>query len=128
MAEIKVRTRPTAPAQFLPQLWFGRTPHLIVGVHTGGVVGRVKIADVSDNLKTWEEREPNQVALRKLAGLLSQLRDVVKEAKGKACVAIYNRSVQPASLDIFTAEEDRKPLPEHVIKRFWKDPSTPQDE
>jgi hypothetical protein len=112
----------------LPQLWFGRTPHFIIGHHTNGTFHEVKTMKVKNEPRKWEGRKDNQTAVRKLAELISQLRDVVKHANGKACVAIYNRNVRPGSLEVFTAEQDRKPLQEHVIKRFWKDPSTPEDE
>lgn len=41
-AEIKTSVKPKPPGAYLPQLWFGRTPWLIIGYHTDGVFREVK--------------------------------------------------------------------------------------
>jgi uncharacterized protein YigE (DUF2233 family) len=109
----------------LPQLWFGRTPYLITGHHTNGTFDSVNISQVRDQFEDWERKEANQNALRKLASLLSQLREAVKRAKEKACIGIYERSVKPVALHVFVSKQGRKPLPEHVVMKYWAGPAIP---
>ncbi|KAH8752665.1 hypothetical protein F5882DRAFT_368496 [Hyaloscypha sp. PMI_1271] len=124
-AEIKTRTKSSSLSKILPQLWFGRTPYLITGHHTNGTFDSVNISHVRDQFEDWERKEANQNALRKLASLLSQLREAVKRAKEKACIGIYERGVKPVALHVFVSKQGRKPLPEHVVMKYWAGPAIP---
>ncbi|KAI8215674.1 hypothetical protein K4K48_005247 [Colletotrichum sp. SAR 10_66] len=70
----------------LDQMWFGRTPHLINGVHTQGEFQEIKYTDCEPLFKEWEDN--NQPILAKLAELISRLRQEVRLAKGNGLVAI----------------------------------------
>ncbi|KAK0708499.1 hypothetical protein B0H67DRAFT_648555 [Lasiosphaeris hirsuta] len=63
---------------YLPQLWFGRTPWLIVGSHIQGTFHHVSVTNVTAHLERWEAER--QAELRKLAALLSELREAVRGA------------------------------------------------
>ncbi|KUI72688.1 hypothetical protein VM1G_08220 [Cytospora mali] len=120
VAELKTQRISRSRPKPIPQLWFGRTRYLITGSHDNGVFGRVKVDDLRESLVDWESKEANQNGLRKLALLLSRLRDVVSLTDGKACVVIYEKGVKGSPLRVFTDTSGRKPLPDSVIDRFWK--------
>ncbi|CAM1511856.1 Fc.00g093690.m01.CDS01 [Cosmosporella sp. VM-42] len=101
-----------------PQLWFGRTPFLIRGYHTDGVFHNIDVVKAEDRFKAWETETRLQDGLRKLSKLLSELRDVVKDSKGRACMVIHN-SRDRSCLKIFAVNSGRKPLPKDVIDKFW---------
>lgn len=124
-AEIKTRTKSSSLSKILPQLWFGRTPYLITGHHANGTFDSVDIGQVRDRFEDWERKEANQDALRKLASLLSQLRESVQCTKEKACIGIYEHGVKPVALHVFVSKQGRKPLPEHVVMRYWAGPAMP---
>lgn len=116
VAELKSSKR---RPKVLPQLWFGRTRYLITGHHEQGVFDEVKVEDVGEDLEAWENREANQDALRKMAMLLSRLRDAVGMAGAKPCVAVYVKGAQNP-LRVLVSTSGKGPLPDSVIKKFWK--------
>ncbi|KAF7537295.1 hypothetical protein G7054_g3808 [Neopestalotiopsis clavispora] len=118
MAEIKANAKPAR--QSLPQMWFGRTPHLIRGTHDEATFTKISVDDISQNFEVWENNPQNQEALQKMVGLISQLRDMVQATPEKSCVAVYRKSPNQPSLNILHSTNKRKPLPVHVTKRFWK--------
>jgi len=117
--ELKTPTKSSSLSKFLPQLWFGRTTYLITGYHTNGTFESINITQVKDQFEDWERKEANQTILRKLASLISQLRETVKGTKGKACIAICERGIKPAALQLFVSKQGMKPLPEDVVQKFW---------
>lgn len=120
VAELKSRTRAKNGLRALPQLWFGRTRYLITGLHQNGTFAEVKVEDLKEDLVAWENEERNQDGLRKMVILLSQLRDAVSMVEGKACVAIHEKGVKNGVLRVFASTSGKGPLPDSVIKRFWK--------
>ncbi|KAF7559945.1 hypothetical protein G7046_g4215 [Stylonectria norvegica] len=120
MAEIKSLKMFKSSKRPMAQLWFGRTPFLIQGLHQDGVFSKIQISNAGSDFKRWETEDRNQAALRKVASLLDQLRAVVKETKGNSCIAIYTRGVQPKEIRIFGMRESQQPLPKDVIERFWE--------
>jgi len=119
IAELKTRTKPSSLSKFMPQLWFGRTSYLITGYHANGTFQKVNINQVKDQFEDWERKDANQTSLRKMVSLISQLRETVKEAKAKGCIAIYERGIKPSTLQIFVLKQGKKPLPEDVVQKFW---------
>ncbi|KAM5385431.1 hypothetical protein ACJZ2D_001072 [Fusarium nematophilum] len=123
-AEIKsTRLRGTGLSRLLPQLWFGRTAHLIRGHHSKGNFEEIKVDNVYHKLVAWEKRENNQLGLRKMASLLGKLRDILKNSGAKAGCAVYvNEHIadQPRVLQVFAALEDKAPLPQAIIEQFWE--------
>ncbi|KAK5988184.1 hypothetical protein PT974_12324 [Cladobotryum mycophilum] len=80
-AEIKTSMRPRNIGQYLPQLWFGRTPWLMIGRHDNGTFKEVKITDAAAQFEDWETR--HQTELQKLVVVLGQLREAVRKNGGK---------------------------------------------
>lgn len=118
-AEIKSTVKRKPLGLILPQLWFGRTPHLIRGYHLGGVFHNIQVTNMESDLQKWEAGEENQMALRKMARLLSQLREVVKMSGTKTCMAVCESARKPVALEVFATTRQEPPLPQGVIRRFW---------
>ncbi|KAI3390416.1 hypothetical protein diail_9728 [Diaporthe ilicicola] len=121
VAELKSRKdhRPKPKAEWLPQLWFGRTRYLVTGHHDHGIFLKVHTRDLKEELEAWEKTAANQEALQKMAALLSRLRDIVRTIETKACVVICEKSVRPPTLQIHTSTSGKRALPESVVKKFW---------
>ncbi|RSL71882.1 hypothetical protein CEP54_001189 [Fusarium duplospermum] len=119
-AEIKSIRRNGKPlSMILPQLWFGRTPYLVRGYHDNGTFTLIRSENVEENLKDWEAKDQNQMALRGVVSLLGQLREVVRSSETKSCIA-FCVSDKPLKLQVFSTAQRKLPLPEQVIERFWK--------
>lgn len=118
LAELKTQVGMKNRPKVVPQLWFGRTRYLIKGYHQGGHFDKVSVEDCRERLVAWENDEVNQNSLRKMALLISRLRDVVAATEGKACVAVYEKGVDPA-LRVFVSTSGKAPLPRSIIDEFW---------
>ena len=116
-AEMKTQSSPKGSGSYLAQLWFGRTPWLVVGQHLDGKFHTVNISNVASRFADWEAK--NQVDLRKMVAVLGQLREAVKRHQGGNCIAIYERTTQSRVIKIFTPCLDRLPLPKEMISRSW---------
>lgn len=119
-AELKTCEQDIKPIDFhLPQLWFGRTPWLIIGIHILGVFHSIEVTHAKPMFATWEQR--NQDALRKLVTVLQELREAVRKNGGKSCVAVYEGIglVEERSLKVFGTATERRSLPTIMIDRFW---------
>ena len=81
LAEIKARKKKIRLTEELPQLWFGRTPLLLSAVHNQGkFTVPVERVNVGERFQEWETQQ--QEVLQKLVGLIMELRDVARDAKG----------------------------------------------
>lgn len=119
LAELKTQASSKTKSKAVPQLWFGRTRYLIRGhYHQAGIFDRVSVEDCKERLVAWENGEANQKGLRKMALLLSRLRDIVATTEEKTCVAVYEKGVKSA-LRVFISTSGKGPLPESIINKFW---------
>ncbi|KAF2142311.1 uncharacterized protein K452DRAFT_269880 [Aplosporella prunicola CBS 121167] len=118
LAEIKTRPQQIRPGEVIPQLWFGRTPQLIMGIrkNSKGVFKKVNIRDFTPSFQEWETK--NQDALRKLTTLLRRLKTIAKAAQGRVCVAILDKSIKPARLVIHTSTR-KIIVPQEFLSEFW---------
>ncbi|KAK5332486.1 hypothetical protein LTR98_011392 [Exophiala xenobiotica] len=73
--------------ELAPQLWVSQTPKLVRGYHQNGTFQQPVVEDVAAAVKSWEERKRND--LEKLAALIREIINLVKECGGKA-VLRYN--------------------------------------
>lgn len=104
------------------QLWFGRTPWLIMGRHTNGTFKEVEVRNLSDYFEGFAKQY--QDCLRKMVTVLTRLRAAVKTTGGKKCVALYRDTIA-ANIHVFRAEdEDEKALPEELIAKCWTSTNT----
>lgn len=116
-AEMKTATKPKSLGQLLPQLWFGRTPWLIVGRHSGGTFQEVQITDAAAAFADWETRR--QPDLRRLVAVLGRLRKAVEESGGGPCVALYEKTPGAPVIRVFPMAGDRKAVPDHLRRQLW---------
>ena len=103
----------------LPQMWFGRIPHLALVPYDRGTVESVELLRVANHLHSWEME--NQEALRMLASLIAELREIALQGKGKVFKAICNRRDFEPKLRIYEAGNRSLSLPpDKFIKQFWR--------
>ncbi|KAK0706115.1 hypothetical protein B0T26DRAFT_837000 [Lasiosphaeria miniovina] len=107
----------TGISAYLPQLWFGRTPWLIVGSHNEGTVTQIRITNVEDSFARWEA--DHQGELRRLAALLAELRDAVERHGGRGCAAIYDKDAGTRVVAVHPLAQGVAAIPVDVRGRFW---------
>lgn len=111
LAEIKLGKGAGA----IPQLWFGRTPHLLIGKHDGGVVHSTSHTHMGLRFEKWEA--DNQDKLRKLASLLAELKRAVSKAQGNAAILLCRHKGAP--LQVFEAKYGISLLPADILAKHW---------
>jgi hypothetical protein len=67
--------------QELPRLWISQTPNFILAHHTYGQFNQIRVQDVRDDVKQWEETL--QPALGKFASLLQMIVAFVRDTDNK---------------------------------------------
>lgn len=114
LAETKAR-KAERTMEAMPQLWFGRTPYLLVGKHVEGVVHSTSCSHVQPQFAQWETT--NQEKLCKLVSLLAELKRCVCETGTGAAVLVCEPKGAP--LRIFTAKNRKSVLPKDIVGRHW---------
>ncbi|CAO2652933.1 Nn.00g023440.m01.CDS01 [Neocucurbitaria sp. VM-36] len=99
----------------IPQLWFGRTPYLLVGKHDKGVFHSTTCTHAGAQFAKWEES--NQEKLRKLANLLVELKRTVQGTVEGAAVLVCEPKGAP--LRLFTVRNKQDVLPKEIIMKHW---------
>lgn len=117
MAEIKARGKNLSLGQAIPQLWFGRTPHLLRGAHQNGNFTNVVYTNAVAHFPKWEEK--HQEELRKLAGLITMLRETAMTMEDGACIAVCDNKIRPLTLQVYAAKNNSGVLPQEVIGQYW---------
>ncbi|KAK3330702.1 geranylgeranyl pyrophosphate synthetase [Apodospora peruviana] len=124
-AELKSKTKGSTKATigtFLPQLWFGRTPWLIVGSHTEGTFFEISVTDVvaAGHFTRWETER--QADLRKLVAVLGELRDAVRRRNNACCAAVYEKDVSSTQrvIKMCALANERMGVPAEVVRQFWE--------
>jgi hypothetical protein len=122
-AEIKTRSKRLRLEETLPQLWFGRTPHLFFGIHENGTFTRVEAVDAASQFPDWEKR--HQVSLCKMVHLITAMREATMGAKDGSCVAVYNHNLKPPQLELRTSLSKKRVLPGNIIEQYWRHEKKP---
>lgn len=113
---IELKARPNMPVYLaIPQMWFGRTPHLIKGIHAKGHFSSVEHTGCVPEYEKWEQR--NQEGLQKLAALFSELRRLAA-ANDKALVGIVRRDDKEV-MELWTPTYSRMPIPMDLARIYW---------
>ena len=123
IAEMKARSGGYRTHQMIPQLWFGRTPHLFIGTHKNGTFTKVDSIDLMSRFPDWEKA--NQDGLRKMVRLIADLRKMVRTAQGGPCVAVCNNKVRPLRLIIYTSVGKTSVLPDYLVDNYWRSGKKP---
>jgi hypothetical protein len=116
IAELKTSKKSTT--KIMPQMWFGRTPYLIRGLHDHGVFEKLVISRVGDNFQSWETELENQTALRKMVGLIARVRNLLVDAEEHAAIMIFQKD-QPGKLRVLRRTRVKMPLPDEIVREFW---------
>ncbi|KAL4403416.1 hypothetical protein CABS03_15245 [Colletotrichum abscissum] len=116
-AEIKTAARRKSPGAYMPQLWFGRTPWLILGQHTNRTFEKLRITDTAAQFAGWEET--HQLELRKLAAVLARLREAVRENGGKFCIAIHEKAIETSNIKVYSSCVAKEAVPEKLKGELW---------
>ncbi|KAJ4363210.1 hypothetical protein N0V83_010330 [Neocucurbitaria cava] len=114
LAETKAR-KSERLNEAMPQLWFGRTPYLLVGKHDKGVFHSTTCTHVEPQFAKWEDA--NQDKLCKLVNLLIELKQAVRETAKGAGVLVCEPKGAP--LRLFTVRNRVGVLPEDIITKHW---------
>lgn len=89
--------------------WLTRIPFILRGTLSDGVnLTNVSKVDAYAQGREWEKEEKHQVALRKLATLLSELKKGVEVAApdGQACHGLIERHLDTPTIQVFLSEEN----------------------
>jgi hypothetical protein len=117
-AEIKSKAKHTGINAFLPQVWFGRTPWLIMGTHTEGTFHNIKITNAAAHFGRWETE--HQVELRKMVTVLAELREAVRSNGDQGCAAVYEKDPSGSRvIKVFPLANGKTTLSGEVIREFW---------
>ncbi|KAK4163377.1 hypothetical protein QBC43DRAFT_319958 [Cladorrhinum sp. PSN259] len=105
------------------QQWFGRTSHLILGVHSRGFLLSTRVMDCTEQLLLWEKL--HQESLQMMPALFSELRNIAKATEFKTITVLsgYGPSNDEPNLRIYAHNLDQGApgffLPKHLINQFW---------
>lgn len=116
-AEMMTASQDKRLGLYLPQLWFGRTPWLVMGRHSNGTFQEIRITHAEPRFTDWESRR--QVELRKLATILTQLRKAVEENRGEHCIAIHQKIDAPSGIRVFPALVSKEAVSTDFRRDFW---------
>ncbi|KAF2786090.1 hypothetical protein K505DRAFT_344104 [Melanomma pulvis-pyrius CBS 109.77] len=104
----------------MDQLWFGRTPHLLLGNYKKGtgIFQRVRYTSTRDKVAEWERRQ--QESLRRLVALLIELRRVLRAEQGPIRAAVLVREEKGGPIHIRAMEVKAPIVALHFIQRHWQ--------
>ncbi|KAI9807570.1 MAG: hypothetical protein M1825_005510 [Sarcosagium campestre] len=85
VAEIKTRAayKTLDMDGVLPRLWISQTPNLIVGYYKKSQFNDVRVQDMRDDVKKWEEQ--NEAKIKKLSALIKMIIGIVQKTASKKC-------------------------------------------
>ncbi|KAF6802997.1 geranylgeranyl pyrophosphate synthetase [Colletotrichum sojae] len=112
----------------MDQLWFGRTPRLIICRHNRGTFHEAEIHDCESKFAEWEQR--NQATLQELVKILTSLRQEVTKIEGKRAIGVCDTERGKKNIQVWTCVQADAPIPVKYIERHWPDSKTkaPSDE
>ncbi|KAI3398117.1 hypothetical protein diail_9870 [Diaporthe ilicicola] len=100
------------------QLWLGRVPFLVHGIHSQGSFTEVNVAYYATSFGCFENQY--QGSLRRLVSLIEELRQFAVSASDQRCIAICDKTVRPLRLRIFNPDRPPAlPLPVDLRRHFW---------
>lgn len=115
-AEIRLQHQDRSSNKRVVQMepsWFSRIPVILIACLTreGSTLTEMRKLDVTAGLRRFEEK--HQLALRKLATLLSELKRIVKAAApdGQECFGLIERHLDPPTIQLFLSEDESKMVP-----------------
>jgi hypothetical protein len=113
----KFKEEPIDTPYHFPRMYFGRIPTLIVGTYRDGLFSSIQAFSAKHMLTEWEAERQDD--LRKLVRLLSDWKEVTKQAGGKA-IALCDAQFWPLKFNVYKSDSPRGFLEEAMEKKFWK--------
>lgn len=112
--EIKTRVshKPLEIQEIAPQLWVSQTPKLVRAYHQKGTFQTPVVEDIAATIKGWEAQKQND--LKKLAGLVKKIIDLVKECGGNA---VLKYTVERDKL-VLSKVERKEMLPKDLYSKW----------
>ena len=120
IAELKSRSTAAhlKMQEYIPQLWISQTRHLFVCRHKEGLMEmEPQRVDMTEQFPDWESR--NQQYLRTLVGLISEIKKVVKRAKGGKCMLVLKMEEKPRVLRVYQRNGKALFLPKGTREKYW---------
>ena len=112
--EIKTRVshKPLEIQEIAPQLWVSQTPKLVRAYHQKGTFQTPVVEDIAATIKGWEAQKQND--LKKLAGLIKKIINLVKECGGNA---VLKYTVEGDKL-VLSKVERKEMLPKDLYSKW----------
>lgn len=105
-------------AKYLPQLWISQTRNLFVGRHKDGLMKeQAQKFDMPEYFPAWENK--NQDHLKALVGLITEIKEVVRSAKGKKCMLVVKMEEKPRVLRVYERDGKDFFLPRGAREKCW---------
>ncbi|EAA61292.1 hypothetical protein AN7245.2 [Aspergillus nidulans FGSC A4] len=101
----------------LPRLWISQIPNFVVGFHTDGEFHDVRVEDVREEVRKWEER--NEVQLRKLSTLMKLLIEFADGQPNRRFEVVYNGTDGNGELELREVGDEVNCCLSDVMKRRW---------
>lgn len=133
LAELKVRRKsPFRTFKTVAQMWLGRTPYLISGLHDQGVFSKIRVENVGERFSSWESL--NQESLKKFVGIITELKELIiaqrKRISGTSgggspasmtWAIIFDHKKKPARLSVYdlTKKSKKVAVPQEYVEAFW---------
>ena len=116
--ELKSRSTNKNLQDTTPQLWISQTHHLFVGRHKKGLVeAEPERLNMEDHFSAWERT--NQENLSTLVGLIEEIKEVVKRAKGGKCMLVCKMEEKPRVLRVCERSGENIYLPKGARVVCW---------
>ncbi|KAF4544412.1 Geranylgeranyl pyrophosphate synthetase [Lasiodiplodia theobromae] len=133
LAELKVRRKsPFRTFKTVAQMWLGRTPYLISGLHNEGVFSMIRVENVGERFSSWESL--HQESLKKLVAVITELKELLiaqrqnmSGTSGGGSPAsmtwgiVFDHKKKPARLSVYDLTKKSKTfsVPQEDVEAFW---------
>ncbi|KAK0644886.1 hypothetical protein DIS24_g8420 [Lasiodiplodia hormozganensis] len=133
LAELKVRRKsPFRTFKTVAQMWLGRTPYLISGLHNEGVFSKIRVENVGESFSSWESL--HQEALKKLVAVITELKELLiaqrqnmSGTSGRGSPAsmtwgiVFDHKKKPARLSVYDLAKKWKTVAvsQEDVQAFW---------
>ncbi|KAL4762167.1 uncharacterized protein BDW70DRAFT_149598 [Aspergillus foveolatus] len=101
----------------LPRLWIAQIPNFVVGFHTNGKFHDIRVEDVREEVRKWEER--NEVQLRKLSTLMELLIEFAHGQPDGRFEVVYNGTEGNGELELREVGGEVNCCLSDAMKRRW---------
>ncbi|KAL4742438.1 hypothetical protein BDV11DRAFT_167284 [Aspergillus similis] len=101
----------------LPRLWIAQIPNFVIGFHTNGAFHDVRVEDVRDEVRNWEEH--HEVQLQKLSTLMELLITFAHGQPNGRFEVVYNGTEGNGELELREVGGEVNCCLSDEMKRRW---------